>query len=121
MTATLTPSTQPIPAPFCAHPDAAAQAVGATKRCGKGDTAVTARIPARRAVKIATVAAMRDVAVDDSGRSKVRTVIGLAVTGLGAVAMAAGLFGATVLPPSASAPSWGSWAWPASALSWFAC
>jgi putative ABC transport system permease protein len=60
---------------------------------GLGVSVASAVLPARRAAKVAPVAAMRDVAVDDSAHSRVRSILGVAVTGLGAVAMAAGLFG----------------------------
>ena len=60
---------------------------------GVGISVAAAVFPARRASKVAPMAAMRDVAVDDSARSRKRTVAGLAVTTLGAAAMGAGLFG----------------------------
>jgi putative ABC transport system permease protein len=60
---------------------------------GLGVSIASAVFPARRAAKIAPIAAMRDVAVDESARSTRRTVAGLGVTGLGAAAMATGLFG----------------------------
>ena len=53
----------------------------------------SAVFPARRASKVPPVAAMREVAFDRSGSSKRRAAIGSSITGLGAAAMAAGLFG----------------------------
>jgi putative ABC transport system permease protein len=52
-----------------------------------------AYLPARRAARIAPVAAMRAVDVDDSGTSRRRMVIGGVVTGLGGAALSAGLYG----------------------------
>ena len=60
---------------------------------GVGVSVASAVFPARRASRSPPIAAMRDVAVDDSAGSRKRTVTGLAVTALGAAAMAAGLFG----------------------------
>ena len=60
---------------------------------GLGVSVAAAAFPARRASKVAPVAAMRDVAVDDSAGSRTRTAAGIAVTALGAAAMGAGLFG----------------------------
>lgn len=57
-------------------------------------TLVAAIVPARRASRVAPIAAMRDVAVDRSGRSVVRVVTGVVVTGLGVAALAVGLGGA---------------------------
>ena len=47
-------------------------------------TVLAAYLPARRASKVAPIAAMRDVAVDSSGHSRRRAVIGTVLTGLGA-------------------------------------
>jgi putative ABC transport system permease protein len=60
---------------------------------GLGVSVASAVFPARKAAKVPPIAAMRDVAVDRSATSRRRVVIGLAVTGLGAAAMSAGLFG----------------------------
>jgi putative ABC transport system permease protein len=60
---------------------------------GLGVSVGSAVFPARRAAKVPPIAAMRDVAVDTSGDSRRRTVVGTALTVLGAAAMAAGLFG----------------------------
>jgi putative ABC transport system permease protein len=60
---------------------------------GLGVSVVSAVFPARKAAKVPPIAAMRDVAIDSSGSSRRRMVIGSAVGGLGAVAMGAGLFG----------------------------
>jgi putative ABC transport system permease protein len=54
---------------------------------------VSAIFPARRASKVPPIAALREVALDRSGTSKRRAVIGTTVTGLGAAAMFGGLFG----------------------------
>jgi len=54
---------------------------------------VSAVFPARRASKVAPIAALRAVAVDRSGRSRRRAIAGIAVTGSGAALMGAGLFG----------------------------
>ena len=56
-------------------------------------TLLAAIVPARRAAKVAPIAAMRGVAVDRSGRSVVRAVVGGLVTTLGVAALAVGLGG----------------------------
>ena len=56
-------------------------------------TFVAAIVPARRAAKVAPIAAMRGVAVDRSGRSVIRAVVGGLVTALGVAALALGLSG----------------------------
>ncbi len=56
-------------------------------------TLVAAIVPARRAAKVAPIAALRDVAVDRSGRSVTRAVVGGLVTALGVAALAVGLGG----------------------------
>ncbi len=53
-------------------------------------TVLAAYLPARRAAKVAPVAAMRDVAVDSSGTSRRRAVIGTVLTGVGAAALVSG-------------------------------
>jgi putative ABC transport system permease protein len=60
---------------------------------------VSAVFPARRASKVAPIAALRDVAVDRSGRSRRRAIIGIGVTGFGVAMMFAGLFGGAGLAP----------------------
>ncbi|HEU5151712.1 MAG TPA: FtsX-like permease family protein [Iamia sp.] len=60
---------------------------------GLGVSVVSAVVPARRAARIPPIAALRDVSVDDSGRSRVRMVLGGAIAALGAVALAGGLAG----------------------------
>jgi putative ABC transport system permease protein len=60
---------------------------------GLGVSVASAVFPARRAAKVPPIAAMRDVALDTSGSSRKRAIAGFGVTGLGAAAMAAGLFG----------------------------
>lgn len=54
-------------------------------------TIVAALLPARRASRIPPIAAMRDVAVDSSGRSRLRLAIGLLVLVAGAANIAMGL------------------------------
>ncbi len=58
---------------------------------GLGVSVVSAVVPARRAARVPPIAALRDVAVDDSGRSRVRMVLGGALALLGALAVAGGL------------------------------
>jgi putative ABC transport system permease protein len=60
---------------------------------GLGVSVGSAIFPARRAAKVPPIAAMRDVAIDNSGSSTRRTVAGLALSGLGAAAIATGLSG----------------------------
>jgi putative ABC transport system permease protein len=60
---------------------------------GLGVSVVSAVVPARRAAKVPPIAALRDIAVDDSGRSRVRLVLGAAVALLGGAAIAGGLGG----------------------------
>jgi putative ABC transport system permease protein len=59
---------------------------------GLGVSVASALLPARRASRVAPVAAMRDVALDRSGSSRRRAVIGTAVTALGGASIAQGLF-----------------------------
>ena len=56
-------------------------------------TVLAAYLPARRASKVAPIAAMRDVAVDSSGTSRRRAVIGTVLTGLGVALLVAGASG----------------------------
>lgn len=56
-------------------------------------TVLAAYLPARRASKVAPIAALRDVAVDTSGRSRRRGRIGTATTVLGGLLLAAGIGG----------------------------
>ncbi|HEX6329435.1 MAG TPA: FtsX-like permease family protein [Jiangellaceae bacterium] len=56
-------------------------------------TALTAWLPARRAAKIAPVAAVRDVSVDRSAGSARRAVAGTVITAAGVAALLAGLGG----------------------------
>lgn len=60
---------------------------------GLGVSVASAFLPARRASKVAPIAALRDVAVDGSSRSHRRVVVGSAVTALGGASIASGLFG----------------------------
>ncbi len=57
-------------------------------------TLVAAIVPARRAARVAPIAAMRDVALDRSGRSIRRAVVGTVVTVAGVALIASGLGGA---------------------------
>jgi putative ABC transport system permease protein len=66
---------------------------------GLGVSVASAVLPARRASKVPPIAAMRDVAVDRSSRSRRRVVNGTVVTALGAAAMSAGLFGGAGIMP----------------------
>src|SRR5205085_2202397 len=54
-------------------------------------TVLSAALPARRASKVAPIAAMRDVALDRSATSKRRTATGLLMSGLGVAALVRGL------------------------------
>jgi putative ABC transport system permease protein len=56
-------------------------------------TVLAAYVPARRASKVAPIAAMRDVSVDRTGTSVPRAALGTIVTVLGAASMAMGLSG----------------------------
>jgi len=58
-------------------------------------TLVSAVFPARKAATVAPVAAMRDVAIDTSSRSRVRLVAGLVIVALGGGLLYLGLFGNT--------------------------
>ncbi len=58
---------------------------------GLGVTVASAVLPARRASRIAPIAALRDGAVDASSTSRTRMAVGATVTGGGAAALAAGL------------------------------
>jgi putative ABC transport system permease protein len=60
---------------------------------GLAITVLSAWLPARRAGRIAPIAALRDVAVDRSGGSRRRAVIGTGVTAAGVAALLAGLGG----------------------------
>jgi putative ABC transport system permease protein len=54
-------------------------------------TLLSSVFPARKAARVPPVAAMRDVSTDRTGNSGVRIVIGLVVTALGVLSLAAGL------------------------------
>jgi putative ABC transport system permease protein len=54
---------------------------------------ISAIFPAVRASRVPPIAAMRDIAVDESGSSTKRLVAGLVITGLGVAAILGGLFG----------------------------
>jgi putative ABC transport system permease protein len=60
---------------------------------GVGVTMVSAVFPAVKASRVPPIAAMRDVALDTSGQSTLRLVIGLIITGLGGAFIGLGLFG----------------------------
>ena len=70
-----------------------ASAVVSSLLVGTLITLVSAIFPARRAATVPPVAAMRDVAVDTSGRSKVRLVAGLVIVLAGAAAFWTGVAG----------------------------
>jgi putative ABC transport system permease protein len=61
-------------------------------------TVLAAYVPARRAAKVAPIAAMRDVSVDRTGTSVRRAVIGTVVTVVGAAFIAMGLSGGAIAP-----------------------
>ncbi|HTH05300.1 MAG TPA: FtsX-like permease family protein, partial [Ilumatobacteraceae bacterium] len=63
---------------------------------GVGVTVGSAWLPARRGSKVAPVAAMRAQDVEAGRSSRKRTVAGLAITGVGVAALAAGLSGSGV-------------------------
>jgi putative ABC transport system permease protein len=63
---------------------------------GIGVTISSAWLPARRASKVAPVAAMRAQEIEAGRSSKRRTVTGFTITGLGVAALAAGLSGSGV-------------------------
>ncbi len=56
-------------------------------------TVLSALAPALRASKVKPIAALRDMAVDSSGASLKRTIIGMVITGAGVTAFAAGVVG----------------------------
>ncbi|OWY62191.1 hypothetical protein B7486_59760, partial [cyanobacterium TDX16] len=62
---------------------------------GLGVCVASAVFPARRASKVAPIAAMRDVAAEDGRVRPARVVIGLLGTAVGGVAVAAGVSGGT--------------------------
>ncbi|HEU4911353.1 MAG TPA: FtsX-like permease family protein [Actinomycetes bacterium] len=59
-------------------------------------TVVSAMLPARRAARVAPVAAMRDVAVEKTGVSRVRLALGLLLTAGSVLAVVLGITSATV-------------------------
>jgi putative ABC transport system permease protein len=61
--------------------------------CGVLVTVASALVPARRAAKVPPVAALRDVAVDTSGRSRLRAAVGIGVIALGVAAVVGGATG----------------------------
>ncbi len=60
---------------------------------GVGVTLIVAIAPARRASRVSPMAALRATSVDQSGRSIVRTALGLLVLGFGVALLFLGLFG----------------------------
>ena len=69
------------------------QTVVAAFVLGIGVTVVSVFLPARKASKVAPIAAMRDVAAERTGPSRVRVVIGLTILIIGAGLLCLGLFG----------------------------
>jgi putative ABC transport system permease protein len=68
-----------------------ARAVLASLLTGVLVSVASAVLPARRAAKVAPIAALRDLAHDRSGRSRRRVAIGAAVTAAGAASLSLGL------------------------------
>ncbi len=62
---------------------------------GLAVTVVSAVVPARRAARVPPVAAMRDVAIDDTDQSRARRVVGLVLLVVAAVSLVAGAITAT--------------------------
>jgi putative ABC transport system permease protein len=62
--------------------------------CGLIVTVASALIPARRAAKVPPVAALRDAAIDRSGRSRVRFAAGVLLCAVGVVTVVSGATGA---------------------------
>jgi putative ABC transport system permease protein len=60
---------------------------------GTGVTIISAIVPARKASRVAPIAAMRDVATEGRPHSARRVLIGFAITALGVLTLLAGLFG----------------------------
>jgi putative ABC transport system permease protein len=60
---------------------------------GLGVTLAVAAAPARRASRVAPIAALAATGVDRSGRSTIRVAVGFAVLGLGVASLFGGLFG----------------------------
>jgi putative ABC transport system permease protein len=72
--------------------------VGVSLAVGVAVTVVASLAPARRASRVAPLAALRDVAIDRSAASVVRAVAGAVVTGAGVVLAVAGTGGDGSLP-----------------------
>jgi putative ABC transport system permease protein len=77
-------------------PVVAAKTVIVSMAIGITVTLVAAYLPARRAAKVPPIAALRDVALDRSGRSLKRTIVGAAVSVAGIALLAVGLSGGGV-------------------------
>jgi putative ABC transport system permease protein len=73
-------------------------AVAISMAVGVTVTVVAAYLPARRASRVAPIAALRDLAVDTSAASRRRAVIGAAISVVGAVLVVAGARGGTAAP-----------------------
>jgi putative ABC transport system permease protein len=63
---------------------------------GTGITLFSAVFPARRAARVAPIAALRAAAIDRSGFSRTRAVVGVVVTALGVASLLGGLFGGQI-------------------------
>src|SRR5829696_2583565 len=70
-----------------------ASSLGIAFALGVGVTLLSALLPARRAAKVAPVAVMRSVAVEQTRPSKVRVGLGILLAGVSAVALVAGFVG----------------------------
>ncbi len=76
----------------------APQSIALAMIVGTVITVLAAYLPARRASKVAPIAAMHDVAVDSSGSSRRRAVIGTVVTVVGGALLVAGAGGGAAGP-----------------------
>jgi putative ABC transport system permease protein len=70
-----------------------AQTVIVALLVGTGVTIISAIVPARKASRVAPIAAMRDVAIEGRPHSGRRVLIGVGILALGVISLLAGLFG----------------------------